>query len=162
MSRLSASKKRFRVETVAPKGDFDQRSFRTVKMGDHYITVGCPRGRWSHSKKSCKVGTRAQRILHPIGEKNPCPLKKAAKETREWRWGMNPDEIVKVKKPKIGRFATVLGEVPYFDYDARKGSGVKKRYLHNFKKKAIAISQKNANWILITGNFKVKPAGVTG
>ncbi len=60
-------------ERVAPKGRFDPRSFRTVRSDGHFVTVGCEKGEYDAKRLRCKVGTRAQRILHPKGEKT-CPL----------------------------------------------------------------------------------------
>ncbi len=60
-------------ERVAAKGRFDPRSFRTVRTDGHLVTVGCPKGQYDARRKRCKVGTRAQRILHPPGE-STCPL----------------------------------------------------------------------------------------
>ncbi len=59
--------RRFQVETLEPKGRFDPRSFRTVVTDGARVTVGCPRGKWDPRRERCKVGTRAQRILHPRG-----------------------------------------------------------------------------------------------
>ncbi len=60
-------------EQLAPKGRFDPRSFRTVVSDGHRVTVGCPKGEYDARRRRCKVGTRAQRILHPSGEA-VCPL----------------------------------------------------------------------------------------
>ncbi|MGH7376140.1 MAG: hypothetical protein ACREKK_01800, partial [Candidatus Methylomirabilales bacterium] len=69
-------------ERVAPPGRFDPRSFRTVRTDGHLVTVGCPKGKYDARRKRCKVGTRAQRILHPPGEAI-CPL--AGREVRPRR-----------------------------------------------------------------------------
>lgn len=53
---------------------FDQRSFRTVTMRRHRVTVGCPTGQYDARHRRCKVGTRAQRVLHPEGERGACPI----------------------------------------------------------------------------------------
>lgn len=67
-------------ERLAPKEDFDPRSFRTVRSGRHLVVIGCPKGRWDEYREHCKVGTRGQALLHPIemkgkfGFKNPIPI----------------------------------------------------------------------------------------
>lgn len=60
-------------ERVADPRTFDRRSFRTVVRRGHRVTVGCPRGQYDAGRQRCRVGTRAQRILHPAGE-GRCPL----------------------------------------------------------------------------------------
>lgn len=71
--RARASRATYCPERVAAKGRFDPRSFRTVRTDGHLVTVGCPKGEYDARRQRCKVGTRAQRILHPPGE-NTCPL----------------------------------------------------------------------------------------
>jgi len=55
-------------EEIAPKGEFDPRSFRVLKVGAHRITIGCPKGQWDPEINRCKVGTRAHSLWHPIEE----------------------------------------------------------------------------------------------
>ena len=54
----------YKHEKVAPKEEFDPRSFRTkeVKSGVKLV-VGCPLGNWDDVKSKCKVGTKLQKIL---------------------------------------------------------------------------------------------------
>jgi len=73
---------RYYHEELAPKEDFDPRSFRTVQTpgGEHMIRIGCPAGEWDPDvvwtdpktgervKGRCRVGTRAVSILHPLKE----------------------------------------------------------------------------------------------
>ena len=61
---------------VAPKSEFDPRSFRWTKSGRGYILVGCPVGSWAPRKARCRVGLRAHAIVTkskggrcPIGAK---------------------------------------------------------------------------------------------
>lgn len=61
--------KRVRVEMLA---HFDRRSMRITVRGSHRIITGCPRGHWDNEAKECKAPTRAQSILHPLDEHNPC------------------------------------------------------------------------------------------
>jgi len=67
-----ASGARFCPERVAPPSRFAPGSFRTVKVKGHRVTVGCPKGHFKAGR--CQVGTQAQRILHPAGERGACPL----------------------------------------------------------------------------------------
>lgn len=60
-------------ERLESPGRFDPRSFRTVQTDGHLVTIGCPRGQYDARAGRCRVGTRAQRILHPPGER-ACPL----------------------------------------------------------------------------------------
>ncbi len=83
-NRRRPSRATYCPEQLAPKGRFDPRSFRTVVTDGHRVTVGCPKGKWDPRRRRCKVGTRAQRILHPEGE-GVCPL-----PGREVRRGANP------------------------------------------------------------------------
>jgi len=71
----------FCPERVAPPSAFDPRSFRTVRVKGHRVTVGCPKGQYDASRRRCRVGTRAQRILHPVGE-GKCPLPREIGRTK--------------------------------------------------------------------------------
>lgn len=51
-------------ERKEPPENFDPRSFRTVTRGKHQVIIGCPVGHYVGGR--CKVGTRAQSILHRI------------------------------------------------------------------------------------------------
>ncbi len=51
-------------ERLKPPAYFDKRSFRTVKRGEHIVTVGCRFGKWDTRRKVCLIGVEAQRILH--------------------------------------------------------------------------------------------------
>lgn len=66
------SRAMFCAERVAAPARFAAGSFRTVKVGAHRITVGCPRGHFHGGR--CAVGTQTQRILHPAGERGTCPV----------------------------------------------------------------------------------------
>jgi len=68
------SRARFAHQRLADPRQFDPRSFRTVVGArGHRLVVGCPRGHWHGG--ACRVGTRAQALLHPQRERNPegCP-----------------------------------------------------------------------------------------
>jgi len=55
----------FCEENLAPKTQFDKRSFRYKKSGPAWLIIACPKGEWMPRKKQCKVGTRAHKILRP-------------------------------------------------------------------------------------------------
>jgi len=67
--RVRATRGRYVRERVADPRAFDPRSLRTVVRRGHRVVVGCPRGQWSARRRRCKVGTRAQAVLHPM--RNP-------------------------------------------------------------------------------------------
>lgn len=86
---------KFVRERIAAPGKFDPRSYRVVTSDGHRVVIGCPKGQWSPKKQRCKVGTRAQAILHPIRKKALRRLRAAAnppqphnpftrKEARYW------------------------------------------------------------------------------
>ena len=54
-------------------------SFRTKKIGRKAnIVVCCPKGKWDRKKELCRVGTRAQSIVRPLGSpkcRKVCKLK---------------------------------------------------------------------------------------
>lgn len=61
-------------QRIKDPADFDSRSLRTIVREDeegdtHKIVVGCPKGKYDAKSGRCEVGTQAQAILHPIGEK---------------------------------------------------------------------------------------------
>ena len=63
---------RFRHETLQPEEVCEPSSFRTVVRNEHRIVICCPKGQWDESLpegEQCRVGTVAQKILHPIWEK---------------------------------------------------------------------------------------------
>lgn len=75
-SRPNPSKGRYIRERQRPPSEFDPRSIRTITRGGKKIVIGCPKGHWDPKRKRCRVGTRAQSILHPmkkkyIGKRNP-------------------------------------------------------------------------------------------
>ncbi len=67
------SRAQYCPEQLADPGRFDPRSFRTVQTDGHRVTIGCPKGQYDARRRRCRVGTRAQRILHPAGE-GKCPV----------------------------------------------------------------------------------------
>ena len=73
--------KNFKTERVKSPSYFDKRSFRTVEVDDHRVTVGCKKGFWDDDEKTCTIGTEAQRIMHPRSEPNPCDRKGQVIET---------------------------------------------------------------------------------
>lgn len=54
----------YKHEKVAPKEEFDPRSFRTkeIKSGVK-IVIGCPKGKYDKAKSKCEVGMKLQKIL---------------------------------------------------------------------------------------------------
>ena len=52
---------------------FDPRSFRTIHSGGAAIVVGCKKGEYNAKTKRCRVGTRAQAILHRPLRSGACP-----------------------------------------------------------------------------------------
>lgn len=56
---------RYAVKRVESPTHFAPGSFRTVRSGTSLVTVGCPKGQWDRTRRRCKVGTRAQRVLTP-------------------------------------------------------------------------------------------------
>lgn len=64
------SKAKFVRQRLEAPGRFDKRSFRTIKRAGKEIVIGCPKGHWDARRQRCRVGTRAQTILHPV-KKNP-------------------------------------------------------------------------------------------
>jgi hypothetical protein len=73
VSKVNPGRARFCPERVAAPSAFDRRSFRTVRVKGHRVTVGCPMGYYDAQRRRCRVSTRAQRILHPVGE-GKCPV----------------------------------------------------------------------------------------
>lgn len=55
---------KYKHKVIEDKSHFDKRSFRVISLKPGVkMTIGCPEGEWSPSKKKCKVGTRAQKIM---------------------------------------------------------------------------------------------------
>jgi hypothetical protein len=71
----------FCERTLAPKGSFDPRSFRWKKSGTSWLLIGCPKGQWSARKKTCKVGTKAHKILSRTRKGRRC--KRGSKRIRK-------------------------------------------------------------------------------
>ena len=59
-------KRRYVHERICPKEAFDPKSFRRVRSNSHIVTVGCPKGQYQVKMKRCKIGLRAQNLLHPV------------------------------------------------------------------------------------------------
>ncbi len=112
------SRARYVHERLEPKGRFDPRSFRTVQSGDALVTVGCPKGQWDAKRKRCRVGTRAQRIMRPMG-RNQLTRKEA---------GRNP---IAVYNPPRGRL--IYGRAVYLQGEKTNGSYKGKQYRHTFE-----------------------------
>ena len=88
MARKSKKKKMiigtFCERELAPKSEFDSRSFRYKRSGRAWVLVGCPAGKYDAKKRwlrktrvweigKCNVGTRSHKLLVPLGEKSHCP-----------------------------------------------------------------------------------------
>lgn len=111
--RRRASRARYCAERLADPRRFDPRSFRTVVQAGHRVTVGCPRGEWDRRRRRCRVGTRAQRILHPAGE-GRCPvggraLGRPARNAPRARLTRFYDAITEVRGVKGRRFGYAPG-----------------------------------------------------
>ncbi len=65
IKRLFTLKRRYVSERLEDPEKFDPESFRTIIVDGHRITIGCP---IETVDSRCPIGTRAQRILHPIKE----------------------------------------------------------------------------------------------
>jgi len=75
---------RFCDRKLAPKTDFDPRSFRWKKIKAGFVLVACPagdwnpRGRYKGKRGRCAVGTRAHHILvRSAPGKKCCPRARA-------------------------------------------------------------------------------------
>lgn len=108
---------KFIRERLEPPGKFDRRSFRITKRGSKEIVIGCPKGHWDARRKRCKVGTRAQSILHPMTKKamekvrtNPRftigrgPTERKLTEAQAQRMMKNPN-----KRHALGIYASKKG-----------------------------------------------------
>jgi hypothetical protein len=100
-------------------GLFDPRSFRVIPLGKSGKKgiIGCPKGHWSRKAKKCKVGTRLQSILYPVGgERCPRPgleLKKYRRNPgEEWHNRRFMEWLRESDKYK-------LGSIPYISAIAR-------------------------------------------
>ena len=76
LARPNPERGEYRDERLADPQRFDPRSFRTVTLDDgHQVTVGCPLGHWHPRARAgyqCDVPMEAQRVRHPVAERN-CP-----------------------------------------------------------------------------------------
>lgn len=73
----------FCEEKLAPKSQFDKRSFRYKKSGKAWLLIGCPKGKWDpkgyvtvkgkRQRGRCKVGTRGHKLLAPVRSRR-CPV----------------------------------------------------------------------------------------
>ena len=63
----------FCEEVLAPKSEFDKRSFRYKKSGKAWVLIGCARGHWNAKNARCKVGTRVHKLLAPPRGRS-CPI----------------------------------------------------------------------------------------
>jgi hypothetical protein len=57
--------KGYEVKRLVHPRVFDPRSFRTIKRGDRYVTIACPKGKYNPRTEKCRIGTRAQRLMRP-------------------------------------------------------------------------------------------------
>jgi len=137
--RRRASRATLCPERVAAKGRFDPRSFRTVRTDGHLVTVGCPKGQYDARRKRCKVGTRAQRILHPPGE-STCPL--PGREVRPRRRRNNPPPA----PVEIYRRVEFIGAT---NHQGSRDPGA--RFLHRFRTRARMLG-------LPDGSLLIQPA----
>lgn len=48
---------------VNPKRAFAPASFRWVTSGKGRVLIGCPKGKWSAKTETCRVGTKAYKVL---------------------------------------------------------------------------------------------------
>lgn len=73
MARKRKMKGTFCEERLAPKTQFDKRSFRYKKSGKAWVLVACPKGKWNTKAARCRVGMRAHKLLAPPKGKS-CPI----------------------------------------------------------------------------------------
>lgn len=60
--------KKYKRERIRNPNKFEPRSFRTKRVRNHLVVVGCPKGYWDENTNRCRVGTQVQTILHPKHE----------------------------------------------------------------------------------------------
>jgi hypothetical protein len=87
--------------TVANKAVFEQRSFRTISLGQRGTkgVVGSPKGQWDDVRQRSRVGTRLVSILVPVER-----LERAVRafSSRKARYAKNPT-IMTVMNPAYGK-----------------------------------------------------------
>lgn len=89
-----ASRARYTRTILARKKDFDPRSFRYIKVGEKRILIGCPKGKWSPSRRKCKVGTRGVVKLTPK-RANIVPIAKPGYAfASSKRYPVSPDIVI--------------------------------------------------------------------
>ncbi len=138
------SRAAFLHEELKRKEYFDKRSFRNLTLpGGHQVTIGCRRGYYDARKKRCRIGTEAQRILHPLAEKNPCGMQfrrnprgeefeLLVKSHRDFNW-RQPRLIRRMELPlKKGDQLFEIGYIPGIIYVSEK-EGKPTEYGHEFE-----------------------------
>lgn len=106
MGNPYSSRSKYCHQRIRSPKEFDPKSFRTIALGKgkskKRAVIGCPKGHWSQRSRTCKVGTRIQKILIPEGEKG-CPrggieITKKTKKNPEpyWYIGVKPDKTAVV------------------------------------------------------------------
>jgi hypothetical protein len=79
--------------------------------------------------------------------------------------GFPPTEVVDVEVPSrvMPKILAKLGDLEAVTYVSNKEDGVKRSYIHFFKKRPIlAADSKGGQLYIVGGNYKVKPEGIVG
>jgi hypothetical protein len=103
----------------------DPRSVRTVIRGETGVLIGCPKGRWSPTRRRCTVGTKALEKVRGKGRGNPRDTAMArARRTFRRMNEIEPGRVTRVRAaagaPKV---LAKLGELVSFTYRSDKYAG---------------------------------------
>jgi hypothetical protein len=102
----------------------DQRSARTVGRGPSRLMIGCPKGKWSPTRRRCRVGTKAVEVRR-MASRNPRD-KELARARRTFRRlnEIEPERLTRVRGAKNApKVAVKLGELVSFRYRSDKYAG---------------------------------------
>ena len=175
----------YRHERLEDPAAFDPRSFRTVEVaGGDRLVIGCPRGHYDATRRRCRIGTRAQAILHAHGEANPCPVAEtsstnprrprqdsAASMFEDWH-EFPPDRVSELPVPPLdGEHMVMLGTLRRIDYDSVKwskrtpGRRARRTYYHESTGRPVILTNPPGSVLVIwdpSGKLRVTPDGIKG
>ncbi len=180
----------YRHERLEDPSAFDPRSLRTIEAGGgDRLVIGCPRGHYDAKRRRCKVGTRAQAILHAHGEANPCPGRSAIENTpgmgpaampnpdpaaatfEAWH-EFPPDRVITLPVPPVdGERMVMLGHLRRIDYDSVKwskrppGRRPRRTYYHESTGRPVIVTNPQGTVLVIwdpSGKLRVTPDGIKG
>lgn len=137
----------------------DKRSVRTITRGKTRLRIGCPQGKYSPTRRRCRVGTRA---IEKVSNPRSAVLEQAHKTFRRWH-EFDASGMKRVRAPRsIPKTMVALGELVSVVYRSNKYDGKHKLYEHETKRPrpVLATDPRGREVFIVGGRMKPTADGL--